>query len=67
MSDFDAFVESIKKMHLGGNTSEEEEIAAQISQSLRKQWDNPPTKEIEIILQRNLVDAQVRRMLFFPG
>eukprot|EP00290_Baffinella_frigidus_P048912 CAMPEP_0180398136 /NCGR_PEP_ID=MMETSP0989-20121125/36454_1 /TAXON_ID=697907 /ORGANISM="non described non described, Strain CCMP2293" /LENGTH=283 /DNA_ID=CAMNT_0022400731 /DNA_START=62 /DNA_END=910 /DNA_ORIENTATION=- len=68
MADFDAFISKIRALHtnLGDDSEEEKNIADQIAQSLKKQWDKPPTKELEVT-HRNLVDDQVRQMLFFPG
>ena len=67
MADFDSFISKIREMQMGGDSADEKDIADQIASSLKKQWDTPPTTELEITLQRNLVDDQVRQMLFFPG
>jgi hypothetical protein len=45
---------------------EEAKIAETVLGALKKQFDSPPTAEIEVVLRKNTGDAKAREIMFFP-
>jgi hypothetical protein len=45
---------------------EEAKIAETVLGALKKQFDAPPTAEIELVLRKNTSDAKARELMFFP-
>lgn len=43
-----------------------EELRAQIATGMRRRWDNPPVKDAETVLHRNVTPDRLRQLLFYP-